>query len=148
MSDSSAQKDLRYLLSYYSNVPLVYPEFVSIGVTIGCCAKCRVCSHWNVPFEKTDELTLDEIKGVIDQLERMRVRQLDLTGGEPLMRRSVTIETARYARDRGFDVFLTTNSIPLTDEVARDRARQFSVVRMVEETCGVYRRLISPASHE
>jgi len=120
VSQGSAQRDLRYLLSYYVNLPFVYPEFASIGVTIGCCAKCRLCSHWKVSFQLEDELTLTEIKGVIDQLERMRVNQLDLTGGEPLMRRAVTIEAARYASERGFEVFLTTNAIPLNDETARD----------------------------
>ncbi len=123
MSEGSLQRDLRYLLSYYTSIPFAYPEFVSIGVTIGCCAKCRVCSHWEVPFEKEDELTLAEIKGVIDQLERMRVHKLDLTGGEPLMRRDVTVEAARYARERGLEVFLTTNAIPLSDDAARDLVR-------------------------
>ncbi|MFC1890446.1 radical SAM/SPASM domain-containing protein [Thermodesulfobacteriota bacterium] len=120
MSDTKLSREVGYLLSYYSNVPLLYPEFVSVGITLSCCARCRICAHWKERFEPDEELTIDEIRDIIAQLARMGVPKLDLTGGEPLMRREVTIAAARCARDYGLETFITTNAMLMDEPTARD----------------------------
>lgn len=123
MSETKLSREVGYLLAYYSNVPLLYPEFVSVGITLSCCARCRICTHWKEPVDRAEELTIDEIRNIIMQLSRMGVPKLDLTGGEPLMRKDVTIEAARCAKYYGLETFITTNAMLMDESTARELLR-------------------------
>jgi radical SAM protein with 4Fe4S-binding SPASM domain len=59
------------------------PLFVQIEVTHRCNAGCPMC-YQNVKLGSDAELTLDEIKQIIDSLPRWSI--LSLTGGEPFIR--------------------------------------------------------------
>lgn len=61
------------------------PNRVVLDVTRRCNLRCRMCHTWRAPGE--GELTLAEIEGLLSSLPRLV--WLDVTGGEPFVRRDV-----------------------------------------------------------
>jgi radical SAM protein with 4Fe4S-binding SPASM domain len=84
--------------------------------------RCNLrCVHCYIDTPETDELTLVEWKGIIDQLKAAGTIYLLLTGGEALMRDDF-LEIATYARRSGFIIDLMTNGTLLTHDLAQDIA--------------------------
>lgn len=89
------------------------PEVVHLAITARCnqhCAGCYVPRTWG------DELTVREWQQLIDQWARMRVFQVAIGGGEPLLYEGL-FEVLAYARDRGIVPNLTTNGTLLDARV-------------------------------
>jgi MoaA/NifB/PqqE/SkfB family radical SAM enzyme len=98
---------------------------LNLGVTWLCNSKCKGCGIWEIPFDAPqlvrDELTLDEIKALLDSRELAGLRRLVFTGGEPLLRKELP-EIARHAAARrpGIAVSIVTNGlVRRTPEIAR-----------------------------
>jgi MoaA/NifB/PqqE/SkfB family radical SAM enzyme len=64
-------------------------------------------------------MTLDMAKDAVDWLQSVGCRVLAYMGGEPLVRKDFIIQLTRYAKERGFFVYLPTNGI-LMDEAFVD----------------------------
>lgn len=60
-------------------------RYIELQITDKCNLKCR---HCYIGKPKNDELTLDEIKAVLDEFEIMQGLRLLITGGEPLMHKN------------------------------------------------------------
>lgn len=89
------------------------PSRIYIDVTNACPLRClHCCAQSGAPSE--NELSLVEIKDLIDQVHEMGVENLVLSGGEPLMRADL-FEALAYARKKGLNVTLLTNGV-LIDE--------------------------------
>ncbi len=65
--------------------------------------------------EETDELSKEEIIGIIDQLVEMGTFSLALTGGEIFIREDL-FEIVKYAKNRGFFISLMTNGSLIREE--------------------------------
>ncbi|TLY40327.1 MAG: radical SAM protein [Nitrospirae bacterium] len=63
------------------------------------------------------ELTLTEIKRIIDEMAELEILYLNLTGGEPLARPDF-FQVYEHAKSNGFLVTLFTNGTLITEEVA------------------------------
>ncbi|MBP1750868.1 MAG: hypothetical protein H6Q52_3407 [Deltaproteobacteria bacterium] len=61
------------------------PEALSIEVTQRCIARCIMCNIWNVPHH-TRELSLKELTELLSSSVLNRLKELDITGGEPFLR--------------------------------------------------------------
>jgi cyclic pyranopterin phosphate synthase len=90
-----------------------------ISLTDKCNLRCTYCMpaegvSW---LSKESLLTTDEIERVASVLARLGIREVRLTGGEPLLRRDIVDVVARLSRLRGPDgpleVSMTTNAIRL-----------------------------------
>jgi radical SAM protein with 4Fe4S-binding SPASM domain len=95
-----------------------YPlHSVNLELTAECNLKCMHCygkfgnGHFN-------ELTLEEIQDVAEQLKKMQVYEVSLSGGEPLLRGEF-FDIAKDFAGRGFGVNLMTNG-SLVDEHMAD----------------------------
>jgi radical SAM protein with 4Fe4S-binding SPASM domain len=91
--------------------------------------RCNLhCVHCYVDVDEHDELTLEEWKGVIDQLKAAGTIYLLFTGGE-IMVRDDFLEIATYARRSGFFVGMLTNCSLITADIAQDIAelKPFSI---------------------
>lgn len=89
------------------------PETVHLAITARCnlaCPGCYVPRSGDGP-----ELTAGELRGLIDQWAEMRVFQLAVGGGEPLLRDDL-FDVLAYARRQGIVPNLTTNGTLLTPE--------------------------------
>jgi pyrroloquinoline quinone biosynthesis protein E len=95
--------------------PATLPAGAPIGLvaelTHRCPLQCFYCSN---PIDLSpDEMDTEGWLGIIDQAGELGVRQLHLTGGEPLLRRDLPALVAR-AGDRGLYTNLITSGLGLS----------------------------------
>jgi len=78
------------------------------------------CSHCLSSSGRRDprELTTDECKGIIDELQRMQVFYVNIGGGEPTVR-SDFWELVDYATAHQVGVKFSTNGVKITPEIAQ-----------------------------
>jgi radical SAM protein with 4Fe4S-binding SPASM domain len=108
------------------------PETVHLAITARCNLACPGCY---VPhFATGPELTAAELRALIDQWARMRVFQLAVGGGEPLLRQDL-FDVLTYARECGIVPNLTTNGTLLTPDTVR-RLEWAGVARVNLSWCG------------
>ena len=88
-------------------------------LTYKCNLRCRHCyipDKWKK--DTTPELTLDQIKRVIDQLTRAGCMNILLTGGEIFCRKDA-LDILQYLKDKCFDITIQTNGTLITKEIAQ-----------------------------
>jgi radical SAM protein with 4Fe4S-binding SPASM domain len=99
---------------------------VDLNVTARCNLRCDFCSVAVKPVtERCDELSLDEIRDVLAQLDRLDTQVVRLVGGEPFVRRDIE-EILRALSGHGFFSSVLTNATVL-------KARHLDLIR----DCGV-----------
>jgi len=102
------------------------PETVHLAITARCNLACPGCY---VPRSSAGpELTTAELRGLIDQWARMRVFQLAVGGGEPLLAEGL-FDVLAYARQQGIVPNLTTNGTLLDPDVVH-RLERAGVARV------------------
>lgn len=94
------------------------PLSVTLLVSYRCNLRCKMCFYYNeVEKDKTckliedrasEELSLVQIKNLIDQCAKMRVKVFTIHGGEPLLYPNI-FEISKYAKDKGMLVNFVTN---------------------------------------
>jgi len=84
------------------------PSVVHWLCTNRCNQKCVYCEA-SANQVRTDELTTEEIKAVLDDLGELRVRRFFVTGGEPMMRKDLW-EVLAHAKRRGMSIGMISNS--------------------------------------
>jgi len=100
----------------YIDIPSI-PCLVYLVLTEKCFGGCLYCSA-NCVSTQRKELTQKEWFRVIDSLRRSGVREVVLSGGEPLLRRDF-IEIFEYASKCFCRVQLLTNGVLITDELIK-----------------------------
>jgi len=88
------------------------PFSVVFEITDRCNLKCLHCYQEN---GEKEELSFHEIKGILDDLEKLGTMKVTLTGGEPLLREDFT-EIFFYCSQKGFATKLFTNATLLNSE--------------------------------
>jgi radical SAM protein with 4Fe4S-binding SPASM domain len=91
------------------------PISVHLDVTYRCNERCL---HCYLDHDDHGEMTLAEIKSVLDQLAEAGTFLLALSGGEVFMRRDF-FEIVEYARQLLFSVKVKTNAVMIRDVEAR-----------------------------
>jgi radical SAM protein with 4Fe4S-binding SPASM domain len=94
----------------------VLPLGGSIEITRRCNMQCRHC-YVSYPGAPRHEMTLDQVRGVVDQLAANGAFLLLLTGGEPLVRKDFK-EIYLHVKRTGLIPTLFTNATLVTDDVA------------------------------
>src|SRR5580700_5022605 len=112
--------------------PLIDPfgraiTYLRVSVTDRCDFRCVYCMAENMAFlPKADLLTLEELDRLCTAFVRKGVRKLRLTGGEPLVRRSIMTLVASLSRHLASgaldELTLTTNGSLLTKYAAELKA--------------------------
>lgn len=122
------------------------PLYVDFDVTLACNMKCI---HCNVSaFEPLDnELSLEEVKALIDEMFDIGVYDLSITGGEPLMRKDwkeILLHTHQYP---AWKLVLNTNGTLWSEADVKFVAENLpyflvsvSVDGYTPETYGILRR--------
>lgn len=92
--------------------------------------RCNLrCTHCYQTGGRTEELTLEEIKGVVEEFEDTLKTwseaydisfssSFNITGGEPLLRQDI-LEVIEAIGRRGFDIYLLSNGTLISKEKAR-----------------------------
>jgi cyclic pyranopterin phosphate synthase len=90
-----------------------------VSVTDRCNLRCRYCMPAEgVPLAPREELlTFEEIERVVSVAAALGVRQVRVTGGEPLVRRALPALVERLAAIEGIeDLALSTNGVLLAEQ--------------------------------
>lgn len=94
----------------FDGVPLV----VGWELTLACNLQCLHCGS-SAKFARPDELTLEESVAICDQFQTLLVREVDFTGGEPLLRRGWAEIATRLVK-KGISTNLLTNGLLLDQD--------------------------------
>lgn len=94
------------------------PNQVSWLITNECNLRCSHCGNTS-RAKKENELSTEEGKELIADLAHNGVFVLDISGGEPLIRKDA-IELFRYARSLGLEMGMTTNGTLVNEKIARE----------------------------
>lgn len=87
-----------------------FPKEICIILTYRCNAKCNMCDVWQHPTKSSEEITLEDIERLPSGL-----RFINITGGEPFVRRDIAdiIEIIRKKTER---IVISTNGF-FTDKI-------------------------------
>jgi radical SAM protein with 4Fe4S-binding SPASM domain len=110
-----------------NGLTLSAPETLHLAITARCNLFCPGC--YSLQPGIGPELTTTELCGLIDQWAQMRIFQLAVGGGEPLLCQEKLFDVLTYARQRGIVPNLTTNGTLLTADVIR-RLEEVGVSRI------------------
>jgi len=119
MAVSNLTRDIKMYLSRALNRSLAPPDWVSINLTMSCNLKCTMCTTC---YHAPNELSVREVKSIIDQAAIMGVEILNPLGGEPFVRRDLE-EILAYAASQDFYTTLTTNGTLITGARAKKIAQ-------------------------
>ncbi len=95
------------------NTPLTKPKTVTLTLTARCNLRCIMCDHWRLKNQK--ELSLKKIKEIINQIEKWGIEEIELSGGEPFMRKDIW-KIINYISSKGIGMNITTNGTLLSEE--------------------------------
>lgn len=114
----------RYLLLRYKSLRArfskQYPESTLIEPFGGCNIRCQMCFQGRVDLPGGKEyMDMDTYKRIIDEVSQFTSRLYLFWRGEPLMHPDL-VEMIRYARRRNMYVFISTNAVLLTRELAKE----------------------------
>jgi len=91
---------------------------IPLGAHVDLTWRCNErCIHCYLDHDDPDQLSLGDIRGLLDQLADAGVFFLTLSGGEIFLRKDLR-EIVAHARVRGFDIKLKTNGILMTEAEA------------------------------
>lgn len=139
----------------------LYPDYYSskgrtrslINVTLELTYRCNwVCDFCflkdNVLNRRVDELSYDEILGIIDEVAPLRL-SFYLTGGEPFVRRDC-IDIIRAIKERGLKVGVNTNH-QILNEAKIDELREIGLDYLISSIHGpkeVHEKLTASRSYD
>lgn len=101
------------------STPFFYGKKLRLAVfcvTNACTLKCLHCSS-DAGAPLRSELTLEEIKLMIDDLYNAGMMHFGISGGEPFLRKDL-FEIVEYAISKGLDVGISTNGTLITPFIA------------------------------
>ena len=106
-----------FYFSHFLKRALAPPDYVGILVTKRCNLKCKMCDIRKHPTSPEQELSLEEIKKIIDDIAGWGVKTVTLTGGEPFLRKDF-FQIAEYAMERVAHTAINTNLTLIDKETA------------------------------
>ncbi|HHY12935.1 MAG TPA: radical SAM protein [Firmicutes bacterium] len=106
---------------------LSVPLQVYLFLTKACNLRCRHCFD-NSGTESAGMLTFDEIESLLVELQRLGVKRLALSGGEPLVRTDF-IQILELGAHLGFRINVTSNGTLIDDSVAQQIAEVKEALR-------------------
>ena len=91
-----------------------------LELTLRCNERCIHCGSRCGEHDRVPELSLEQYKTILDDVKRdfgTKQVELDITGGEPLLRRDF-FDIMGYANSLGFRWGMTSNATLINDDVA------------------------------
>lgn len=113
----------RYFLGYFKTRVLKQRVLrsVELAVTYDCNLRCDKCFalKWLNEENKRDYMTVEQIKKMWDEAYKLGAVHVNITGGEPLMRRDI-VDVVKALKPKRTLVSIVTTGIFLTEEKARE----------------------------
>lgn len=96
------------------NIP--FPYSVNFEITQRCNLKCHFCYLGNQKHKEPD-IQIDKIFSIIEQLKEIGCIEINLLGGEPLLRKDFP-DIYKYIKEQGLLVSIWTNGTLITPRIA------------------------------
>jgi MoaA/NifB/PqqE/SkfB family radical SAM enzyme len=93
------------------------PDYIQFYPTLRCNQSCEFCFNRTMPF--LPDMSFDDFKVMLEKLVALRVRTLDIIGGEPTLHPHL-IDMVRAASQRGLGVNISSNG---TNTAVLDKLR-------------------------
>lgn len=92
------------------------------GITDKCNFRCRMCRIWErgASEKAHDYISEARVKELIDEMAALGIRELGVTGGEPLIYRRKLLNVLAYANQRGIYTHFGTNGKLLSREIIEE----------------------------
>lgn len=90
---------------------------VFIAITKKCPLQCEHCFEWEA-LNRKDTLSLDDLRQIVNRLYEKGTSQIQLTGGEPMLRLHDMIDLIRTS-PRDVDFWVLTSGVNFTSENAK-----------------------------
>lgn len=120
-------KELKVYMLYKLKKPI--PCAVEIRVTWRCNLKCYFCKIWKFSEKNREEMSTEQIFRLVDDLHKIGVPYVTITGGEPLLRHDIE-EIGFYLKKKGMISTLSTNGTLITKERAEKLSKAYDVIRI------------------
>ncbi len=98
----------------YADWPLSAPVNLTWEITHECNLRCLHCLSAS-SAASPGELSLEECRGIVDQLAALKVFEINFGGGEPLLK-DYFLPLLRYIHEKGIVTCVSTNGTVLTNE--------------------------------
>jgi radical SAM protein with 4Fe4S-binding SPASM domain len=92
-----------------------FPFVIGWELTLACNLRCQHCGS-SAGQKRTNELTTDEALTICNQFPELFVKEVDFTGGEPMMRKDWTT-ISRHLTGMGITTKVLTNGILLKPDI-------------------------------
>jgi len=94
-------------------------ENALIYLTYRCTSRCKTCTIWKrKPPSGQEELDWRAWQGVLDDLINSGVKNIEIFGGDALLRKDIIFDFISYCRLHGIDIYFATNGNLLDKETA------------------------------
>jgi radical SAM protein with 4Fe4S-binding SPASM domain len=97
----------------------IRPTNALFFITYRCSSRCTTCTMWR-RGKREEELTLSGWKRVVDECAKAGISNIEMFGGDALLRKDILFPLIRYGRARGIECDVVTNGLLLDNEVARE----------------------------
>lgn len=94
------------------------PLNVQIDLTNECDANCIFCFQGNDHTKRINELSLSQIKMLLNDLKEMGTLRIGFSGGEPLLRKDI-IDILEYSKLLGYEVTMVSNGNLLNNDLVQ-----------------------------
>lgn len=101
-------------INYWS----VRPANLLLFLTYRCSSRCNSCRMWQREITQP-ELSADKWKVLIDMAVGLGVKNLEMFGGDALLKKWTLLELIKYAKRRKTSVDFTTNCILMDEDTAK-----------------------------
>lgn len=125
--------------SPYESVNYNMVPNITISLTDSCNLSCEYCCK-NSSYNKKSELNLSEMRKAIDNIMKLKPININISGGEPLLRVDFTriIDYIRQTYDG--NLILSTNGVLINNEMAKYVSENFNLIEISldgydEESC-------------
>jgi len=92
------------------------PSLVTLKPTLNCVANCKHCSRRNKKFDQNREFTLKEYDDLFTDFKKNGVKQVCISGGEPLIYKDI-VKLVNMIVRKGMNVTINTNGWLLTENL-------------------------------
>lgn len=113
-------KDICTLVRREIKFHAAQPVSSLLFLTYRCDSKCKTCTMWQRAHDKEieRELNLADWKLIVDRLDTAGITNVELFGGNVLLRKEVLLGILEYLNAKGIAIHFPTNQIGLDDDIA------------------------------
>ena len=109
----------RKLIQREVDYHLIRPSNVLLFLTYRCTSRCNTCTMWQREVDQAKEMGLAQWKHLIDSLSGQRIVNVELFGGDVLLRKELVFALTRYIKGKGIPrVEIATNGNLIDRETA------------------------------